>query len=213
MKLNFNYKVDFEKLLNIKDNMVLNDKSVLFIVDMNNGFAKAGVLYSDRVEAIIPEVVKTTELFIKEQRPVIAFTDRHTDKSPEFLSYPPHCLEGTEETEIIDELKVFGEKIHIIPKNSTNGFLEEATQEKVNELINEGVKNWVVVGCCTDICIKLFSINLKNYFNKLNIDNNVIVPINAVETYDAPWHNGDAMNLFSLLDLQSNGIILVNNVK
>ncbi|WP_341479245.1 hypothetical protein [Clostridium gasigenes] len=40
----------------------------------------------------------------------------------------------------------------------------------------------------------------------------VIVPINAVETYDAPWHNANAMNLFSLLDMKTNGIKLVNNI-
>nr|WP_280526557.1 hypothetical protein [Clostridium gasigenes] len=53
---------------------------------------------------------------------------------------------------------------------------------------------------------------LRTYFNKIEKDMDVIVPINAVETYDAPWHNANAMNLFSLLDMKTNGIKLVNNI-
>ena len=39
--------------------------SVLFIVDMNNGFAREGALSSERVEKIIPNIVKAIEKFYK----------------------------------------------------------------------------------------------------------------------------------------------------
>lgn len=49
--------------------------------------------------------------------------DSHQKSSQEFITYPPHCLKGSEESEIIEELKIIG-GYQLIEKNSTNGFLE-----------------------------------------------------------------------------------------
>lgn len=189
-----------------------DEKSVLFIVDMNNGFAKEGSLYSERVEQIIPEIVEITKLYLKNQLPVIAFTDCHPLDSVEFTNYPPHCLENTPEAEVVDELKILGDKLRIIKKNSTNGFLEKEAREVIDSLAAEGCKKWIITGCCTDICILQFALTLKTYFNTQNIESEIIVPISAVETYDAPWHNGDAMNLFALYNMQMNGIKIVGKI-
>ena len=49
--------------------------SVLFIVDMNNGFAREGALSSERVEKIIPNIVKAIEGFKGNGDRIVAFTD------------------------------------------------------------------------------------------------------------------------------------------
>jgi nicotinamidase-related amidase len=201
-----------KECLGTEYNVNSNEKSVLFIVDMNNGFSKEGALYSKRVEAIIPQVVHAAELFEKSGLPIIATTDRHKEDSVEFRSYPIHCLENTVETEMVDELKKFGDKIKVIPKNSTNSFLEIDVKEIIDELIEKGFEKWVITGCCTDICILQFALTLRTYFNTRNITGEIIVPISAVETYDAPWHNADAMNLFSLYNMKLNGIKIVENL-
>ncbi|MPQ45248.1 isochorismatase family cysteine hydrolase, partial [Clostridium tarantellae] len=207
MKINLKCETNFSELKNIeKEVFKINSKSVLFIVDMNNGFVKEGALSSERVKNIIPNVVKTVECFEILKAPIIAFTDWHKKDSVEFEFYPKHCLQGSIEAELIDELKVFGDKIKLIKKSTTNAFLEIETEKVINELITEGYENLVIIGCVTDICVKQFAITLRNYLNKINSNIKVIVPINSIETFDTPWHNGDSMNLYALYDMLLNGI-------
>src|SRR5690349_18474122 len=103
-------------------------QTALVIVDMVNGFAREGSLKSPRVEGLIPQIAelstKCSELHITK----LVFADCHTETSPEFDVYPAHCMIGTSEGEMVDELKEIG-GYTLIPKNSTNGFLEEAFQK------------------------------------------------------------------------------------
>lgn len=80
-------------------------KTALFIIDVNNGFAKQGALYSPRVESLIKPIEMFTKKISNKLNRVIAFTDSHTSKSIELLSYPVHCLENDIESELVDELK------------------------------------------------------------------------------------------------------------
>lgn len=214
MKIDLNVKTNFEELVSIeKESFKVNEKSVLFIVDINNGFVKEGILSSPRVKAIIPNIVESVKCFNKVEAPIIAFTDSHTKDSVEFNFFPEHCLENDIESELVDELKVFENKMTVIKKSSTNAFLEEKTQQVINELLNQGYENWIITGCITDVCVKQFALTLRAYFNMKNKNVNVIVPIDSIETYDAPNHNANAMNLYSLTDMKANGIVLVNNVE
>ena len=52
--------------------------------------------------------------------------------------------------------------------------------------VYENVEDIEVVGCCTDICIQNFAIALRNFFDELNMDVEIIVPKNAVETFHIP---------------------------
>src|SRR3712207_4615476 len=97
-----------------------SNETALIIVDMINGFAKQGNLMSPRIKDIIPRVVNTTKICENNGFSIIAFLDAHTIDSIEFQNYPVHCLKGTFESQLINELKVF-KSIHIIDKNSTNG--------------------------------------------------------------------------------------------
>lgn len=100
----------------------------------------------------------------------------------------------------------------LIKKNSTNGFLVKEFQDELTLLLKAGFNNFVVVGCVTDICVKQFALTLRAYLNQYDLEGEVIIPIDSVETYDAPWHNANAMNLFALLEMKSNGIILVKDI-
>lgn len=182
--------------------------SVLFIVDMNNGFAREGALASDRVEKIIPNIVEVIKKFKKNGERIVAFTDCHKEDAAEFKAFPPHCVEGTKECELVDEIKEYEDIIKLIKKNSTNAFLEEETQIEVNDLVNKGIKKWYITGCVTDICVKQFALTLKTYFNKENLDMDVIVIKNCVETYDAPWHSAEEMSKYSFIDMEQAGIII-----
>lgn len=184
-------------------------QTALVIVDMVNGFVREGALKSPRVEGLIAEIAELSKICNELHVARLAFADCHTKASPEFDAYPAHCMIGTSEGEMVDELKELG-GYTLISKNSTNGFLEEAFQKWLKE--NEHINTFVITGDCTDICVQQFAITLKTWFNMQNKKVRVIIPINAVETYDLNLHNGDLMNVTALYNMMINGIEVVQGV-
>ena len=77
-------------------------------------------------------------------------------------------------------LKVFEEKAITFKKNSTSAMFAKGFMEYINS--KQGLEDITIVGCCTDICVLNLAIPLKNYFNEQNIDTNVIVMEDLVET-------------------------------
>ncbi|SHF11920.1 isochorismatase family cysteine hydrolase [Clostridium fallax] len=179
------------------------NKTVLFIIDMNNGFAKKGSLYSDRIEKLINPIEILVNDLKQKGAEIIAFTDYHTNESIELLSYPKHCIYSTDEWQLVDKLKSI-EEIKVIKKNCTNGFLAK------DFVIPENKDNFIIVGDCTDICIYQFAITIKNYFNENNIKKNIFVPLNLVDTFESEFHKGDFMNLVFLNSMIDNGIVVGN---
>ena len=55
-----------------------------------------------------------------------------------------------------------------------------------------------------------FAIPLKNLFNELGIDTEIIVYKEAVDTYDAPNHNREYFNEIAFLLMEQCGIIVKN---
>ena len=166
-------------IMNLSD-LDLNNTD-LFIVDINNGFAKGGALYSPRIESLINPIVNFTKSVSKDIRSIIAFTDYHTNASVELLNYPTHCIKDTIECEIVDELKSI-DNIKIVKKNSTNGFFA------------------------------LDSLN--SYFNQNNINKDIIVPINLVDTYNIDnVHPAELLNIVFLNSMIQNGIKVVKEIK
>lgn len=195
------------KELNIKD--LKSKNTILVIVDVINGFVREGALQSDRIESIIPKITDLSRACDGFEIKKLAFCDYHTQASPEFDAYPPHCLEGTSEAEVVDEIKQIG-GYKLIPKNSTNGFLEEAFQDWLEK--NSNIDTFIITGDCTDICIQQFAITLKTWFNMKNRKSRVIVPIKMVETYDLGVHNGDLVNMMALYNMMINGVEVVEDI-
>lgn len=182
------------------------EKTILFIVDMNNGFAKKGSLYSDRVEKLINPIKKLGDYVVSKNCKVVAFTDSHTKESIELQSYPTHCLSDDEESEVVNEIKSI-RNIKIVHKNSTNGFF------CLNDISFKNIENVIIVGDCTDICIYQFAVTLKSYFNQNNIYKQIIVPMDLVDTYDIPKvHNAEIMNIVFFNSMIQNGIKVVKNI-
>lgn len=205
-----NYKSLLSNLENLKSLSIYNldlNKTGLFIVDMNNGFAKEGVLSSPRVEEIIEPIADFGKALSSKINTIVAFTDTHDEDAVEFKSYPAHCLRGDMESEVVKEILAI-DNLEIIEKNSTNGFFA-IDIEKYKDL-----DNFIVVGCCTDICVYQFVLTLKTYFNQNNLDKNIIVPMNLVETYDIDMvHSGDFLNTIFLNSMMQNGINVVKEIK
>lgn len=179
-------------------------ETAVIVVDMINGFAKSGSLYSERVKKIIGENRVVLESTSKAHH--VFLCDSHKETASEFNVFPVHCVSGTEETEVVEELNIFASQGTVIYKNSTNGFLEP---EFMTWLQDKQLKNIIIIGCCTDLCVLQFATTLKTHFNRLNLLSNIYVPLEAVETYEiSDIHPGDFMHIMALKFMQDMGIVI-----
>ena len=51
-----------------------------------------------------------------------------------------------------------------------------------------------MVGCCSDICVLNLVLPLVNYFDEHDLEIEVEVKEDLIETYDSPIHNRDEYN-------------------
>ena len=185
--------------------MLRDGKTALVIVDMVNGFLTEGVLSSPRSASILP-ACETLLQFAKDNRiPTVAFADCHEPDCIEFQSFPPHCIRGTSESELAPRLEQISGYLKI-EKNSTNGAITPEFQTWLAK--NAAITRIVVCGVCTDICVMQFCLTLKTLCNQANRPMEVLVPVNVVETYDAPGHNADECNAAALQFMAQAGITL-----
>ncbi len=193
-------------------NSLNKERTVLLVVDMVVGFVYTGALSSPRVAAIVDNIAELNRKTIGYKK--LFFLDTHENDSQEFLSFPQHCMAGTEEAELIPELKTEfseGAETFYIEKNSTNAFHSPGFQKWLREHEDE-VDNFIIAGCVTDICILQAALTLKSYFNEKNKSKRVIVPKNTTETYDFGSHDGYLMNLFALYNMHVSGIEIVERI-
>ena len=198
-------------------------KVAVFSVDMINGFCHEGALASPRVKGIIPAVADVlTRAYEIGVRDFILAQDNHTPDAVEFANFPPHCQQGTSEAETIPELVQlpFADRYQIVSKNALSAFHGTALNAWVEE--HRDLKAAIVVGDCTDLCIYQMAMHLKLYANEHNLPLRVIVPENAVQTYDMPVstakdvgalpHDGDVLNLMFLHHMALNGVEVVRKI-
>lgn len=179
------------------------EKTALILVDMVNGFVKEGALSSPRVLSINGRTAQLVKACGERKIEMLAFCDSHKEDCQEFASYPPHCVCGTAEEELTDEIKSSFSGT-IIKKNSTNGFIEPEFQNWLES--HSGIENFIICGCCTDLCVLQFALSLKTEFNRRNLGRRVIVIQSLCETYEGGSHGGDISNLFALYNMKTNGI-------
>ena len=183
-------------------------KTQLIIVDVVNGFVRQGAMASPLVEDIIPPIVSLMKKCKDKGIPVIAFADCHSEKCAEFSSFPPHCIENTAESEVVDEIKAEG-GYSLIKKNSTNGFHEEDFKKS---LADSGKDTFIVTGDCTDICVLQLCLAMKTWFTQQDKTAEIIIPLNCAETYDAPVHDADFMNIAAYKIMKDSGIKFVSEI-
>lgn len=208
------YAAELANEINSLDSVKLSDldstKTILAVVDIINGFIREGAMHSEMIESIIEPSAKLLAECNKAGIASVAFADCHGKNCAEFEAFPEHCVKGTSESEIVDELKAVG-GYTLIEKNSTNGCHEEAFAKFLDE--HKTADTFIVCGDCTDICVMQFCLSLKTLFNKENKPLQIIVPINAVETYDAPYHNAAFANLAAYKLMKDCGVRFVSAVE
>ena len=185
-----------------------NVKNLLIVVDMINGFVREGAMTSQNIEHIVPEIESLVDYFTNsDDKKVVFVKDTHDFNAREFKRYPVHCLRETSESENIDELKKYENMALIHEKNSTSAIFPSRLLESIDKMTK--IEEVVIVGCCTDICVINLAISLQNYFDQINKDIPIIVPKNAVETYDSPLHVSNEWNEMAFRFMEQAGIKLV----
>lgn len=199
------------------------ERVAILVVDLLVGFCSEGPLASPRVAALAPP---TAQFLIAARalsvRHVLLAMDAHPQDSPEFAAFPPHCIRGTAEAELIPELETlpFSSAMLRLPKGSLNVGLEPALAAWQAE--HPEVDTWIVIGDCTDLCVYQAAMHLRLQANTRGQRVEVYVPADLVDTYDLPVetalsigalpHDGDFLHRTFLYHLALNGIQVVRRL-
>jgi len=165
---------------------------VTIVVDVLNGFCKEGNLASPRCLKAIPRIKDVIEVRRSAGDMLIFLADTHDPDDREFEVFPLHCVRGTHEADVVEELKPFLPESHLIRKRRYSGFFETDLEAVLSGAAPQRV---TVVGVCTDICVMHTVADLRNR------DYRVIVPSIAVETFDGPGHPAEEVQRFALAHL------------
>jgi nicotinamidase/pyrazinamidase len=153
--------------------------NVVLVVDMVRGFCEEGhPLYVG--ESVRRSLEPIRRLLAEEEArgsSIIFLCDNHAPDDAEFQMFPPHCIRGSEEVEVIPELREFAGEV--IPKTRYSGFYGTNLDQRLRELEPERV---IVVGDCTDICV------MHTVADARNRDYVVEVPVDCVATFDPEAH-------------------------
>ena len=187
-------------------------KKALYMIDMNNGFVNFGAMANPEYNKLVPEQLKMIEKFRKEQELVNFVLEKHDPNATEFKKYPPHCVEGTPEADLIPEFinEQNKKNTNTYYKNCINGMLTGNVQEDLKRL--KGLREIVLEGVCTDLCVMDFGRTLARYLDEINREAVMFLVKNACDTYDAPDHNKDEWNDIAYRVLQQAGVIIVDDI-
>lgn len=175
-------------------------RTLVIVIDMVKGFVVEGAMADPGIAAIIPAIQNLLKIYPRH----LFFADAHHPASREFISFPAHCLKGSEESELLDEFQQ--DPGRIINKNSTNGFVTEQFLGSIEALVRK-YDHFIVTGCCTDICVLQFVLSLQGYFNEYDcLNKDIYVPADAVDTYNGADHKAEDYNAMALALMAMSGV-------
>jgi nicotinate phosphoribosyltransferase len=151
----------------------------VIVTDMLRGFLEEGYPLYCGTEArnIISDIQKLLDRELKQNSKIFYLCDHHLPNDPEFKMFPPHCVEGTEEAELIPELSQYpGE---IIPKRTFSSFYNTPLDKRLEALKPETI---VICGVTTHICV------LQAVIDARNRGYEVEVPVDCVASFDKKAH-------------------------
>jgi nicotinamidase-related amidase len=142
---------------------------------------------------MVSETDRLARAFLAAGRPVFAFLDTHQPGKPE-PPYPPHCEAGTGQEDLVPELRWLegADGVTLLRKDCINGFIGAVRPDGSNAFARwieaHGVRQALVVGICTDICVMDFVLTLlsaRNHGLTPPLEE-VLVYERGCATYDLP---------------------------
>ena len=102
----------------------------VMVIDMLEGFTRTGPLASPRVDALVPRQAECLRS-LPAGSLVVFLADEHESDDFELKRFPRHCLRGTSEAnireELVDAASEAGAETEIVRKNSFSGFFATAS--------------------------------------------------------------------------------------
>lgn len=189
--------------------VTLGQNSGLVIIDEQKGFAAvgAGALApaepNEQIARMIKETDRLSRMFADRDLPIAVFLDYHDADRPE-PPYPPHCIAGSGEEELVPELQWLADAPQATEMradciNDFVGSIDLATgRNRIVDWVNQHrLDTLVVVGICTDICVAEFVTTMLSARNHRMMPalKNVVVYEPACATYDLPKDEALALGL------------------
>lgn len=197
------------KIKNKKD--LENIEYLHVMIDLIDGFMKEGALADPKMMRIVPEVQRLAEMFEDHPKGLNCYgEDWHPKNAEEFNVYAPHAIEYTKEAETIDELKQYKEGAITYKKNSTNLVLAPNFMKDLAKMKN--LKVVVASGVLIDECVKKFVLTAKDLFDQNNRNVVIILPTNAVDTFNATGHIRDEAFQNAVQDMENHGIKIIKRL-
>ena len=187
-------------------------KKALFIIDMNNGFVNFGDMANPEYNRLVPEQFRMINKIRREDGLLNFILEGHNEDAIEFNTYPKHCVLGTKEADLIPEFITEKDKenTNTYYKNCINGMLNRNLQADIRKLKN--LREIIVEGVCTDLCVFDFARTVLRYFDELNREITMFIVKNAVDTFDAPGHDKEEWTNMAFKFLEQAGAIIVSDI-
>ena len=172
-------------------------KIVFWEVDAQKDFMlPGGKLYVPGAEKIIPNIKRLVDAARKAGILLVSSACAHTADDPEFASFPPHCIRGTEGARIAEGLTtdyvivpnrakfglpadLFDHAQIVIEKQELDVFSNPHTNEIVERLGAEAT--YVVFGVVTEYCVHFASKGLLDRRRKVFVVEDAIGTVKAEE--------------------------------
>jgi len=171
--------------------------NVVLVADMVRGFCEEGhpLYVGPSIREIIPRIRRLLEDERARGSRIIFIADTHDPDDAEFRMFPPHCIRGSQETQVIPELREFATEI--VAKNRFSAFYGTDLDERLRALRPEKL---LVVGNCTNICV-LYTVADARFR-----DYAVEVPADCVATFDPEAHTFALNQMETVLGAKVTGV-------
>ncbi|MEI6450215.1 MAG: isochorismatase family cysteine hydrolase [Actinomycetes bacterium] len=168
-------------------------RRAIVVVDMLVGFCRHGALCSPRYDPLVARLRTYLAAAEAEGVPLVFLVDTHAPDDPEFKMFPPHCVKGSGEDEVVAELKELADRGTVVRKHTFSGFQDTELDAVLERLAPEVIE---VAGVCTDICVvyAVYDLRMRGY--------EVVVHADLVETYDAPGHDAEELDRRALAHIR-----------
>jgi len=155
-----------------------NQKNVVLVVDMLDGFIRKGNLANPGAEKIIPNIMELVERKKKEGWEIYFLADNHAVDDAEFKMFPEHCVIGTDETKVVRELAAFVGAENYLTKTRYSGLFRTRLEKLLDIIRPEEI---IVVGIYADICVLYTAADLRNRDYKVTVPKDCTMSLQGID--------------------------------
>jgi nicotinamidase/pyrazinamidase len=153
-------------------------KNLIIVVDMLDGFIKKGNLANPNAGRIIPNIKELLKRKKREGWEILFLADNHKEGDLEFLMFPEHCIKGTDEANIVDELREFLTSDNYIKKTRYSGLFNTKLEKMLNTISPDEI---IVIGIYADICVLYTAADLRNRDYKVAIPKDCTMTLAGID--------------------------------